>query len=51
MTDKSAISLPAGAVVATFADVDNDGRLDLFVIGTDARAYLFHNTGNAGSRT
>ena len=45
VTQRSGISLPAGAAFATFADVDNDGRLDLFAIGTDQRAYLFHNRG------
>src|SRR6185369_11819038 len=31
---------------ATFADVDNDGWLDLFAIGGDGRGYLFRNAGN-----
>jgi hypothetical protein len=30
-------------VAATFADVDNDGWLDLFVIGADGRGRLLHN--------
>jgi tetratricopeptide (TPR) repeat protein len=47
VTERSGISLPAGAVFATFADVDNDGRLDLFVIGGDQRGYLLHNSGGA----
>src|SRR6266516_2313716 len=37
------LPLSAGAVSATFADYDNDGWLDLFVIGTDGRGYLLHN--------
>src|SRR6266566_4764859 len=37
------LRLPVGAVSATFADYDNDGWLDVFVIGTDGRGYLFHN--------
>lgn len=45
VTQRAGISLPSGAIYATFADVDNDGRLDLFVIGADHRAYLLHNTG------
>jgi Flp pilus assembly protein TadD len=40
------IVLPSGASFATFADVDNDGWLDLFAIGGDGRGYLFHNSGN-----
>ena len=39
VTQRAGISLPEGAVFATFADVDNDGRLDLFVIGGDLRAH------------
>jgi len=39
----ASIPLPAGAQYATFADYDNDGWLDLFVIGTDGRGYLLHN--------
>src|SRR6267143_3249780 len=34
---------PAGAVVAAFADYDNDGWLDLFAIGADGRGLLLHN--------
>src|SRR4051812_2757557 len=45
VTSRSGLSLPAGAVFATFADFDNDDRLDLFIIGGDQRAYLFHNAG------
>ncbi|MEP7000967.1 MAG: FG-GAP-like repeat-containing protein [bacterium] len=39
------ISLPQGAVFATFADVDNDGWLDLFVIGGEGRGHLLRNSG------
>jgi len=45
-TARSAISLPGGATFATFADVDNDGWLDLFAISGDGRGHLFHNAGN-----
>jgi len=45
-TDRSGISLPQGAVYATFADYDNDGWLDLFIIGGDGRGHLFRNRGN-----
>jgi tetratricopeptide (TPR) repeat protein len=45
VTARSGISVPGGVVFATFADVDNDGRLDLFVIGGDRHAYLLHNRG------
>ena len=44
--ERSGISLPQGAAFATFADYDNDGWLDLFVIGGDGRGHLFRNTGS-----
>ncbi len=46
VTEASGISLPEGAAYATFADYDNDGWLDLFVIGGDGRGHLFRNRGN-----
>ncbi|MEO8576370.1 MAG: FG-GAP-like repeat-containing protein [Gemmatimonadales bacterium] len=46
VTDRSAISLPGGARYATFADYDNDGWLDLFVIGAEGRGHLFRNRGD-----
>jgi hypothetical protein len=45
-TERSGISLPQGAAYATFADYDNDGWLDLFVIGAEGRGHLFRNLGN-----
>jgi hypothetical protein len=45
VTQRAGVALPSGAVFATFADVDNDGRLDLFAIGVDGHAYLLRNTG------
>ncbi len=45
VTVQSGLSLASGATFATFADVDNDGHLDLFVIGGDQRPYLFRNDG------
>jgi len=45
-TAPSTISLSGGAAYATFADYDNDGWLDLFVIGADGRGHLFRNRGN-----
>jgi Flp pilus assembly protein TadD/predicted secreted protein len=45
-TERSGISLPQGASYVTFADYDNDGWLDLFVIGGEGRAHLFRNRGN-----
>ena len=45
VTQQSGVALPAGAAFATFADYDNDGHLDLFVIGGDRRPYLFRNDG------
>jgi Tfp pilus assembly protein PilF len=46
VTGTSGISLPQGAAFATFADFDNDGWLDLFVIGGEGRGHLFRNRGN-----
>ena len=46
VTDHSKISLPGAAAYATFADFDNDGWLDLFVIGNEGRGHLFRNAGN-----
>ena len=46
VTERSKVVLPGGAVYATFADVDNDGWLDLFAIGADGRGHLFHNNGD-----
>ncbi len=43
VTARSKIALPQGAVFATFADFDNDGWLDLFVIGTEGKNHLFRN--------
>ncbi len=45
-TERSGIVLPQGAAFATFADTDNDGWLDLFVIGGEGRGHLFRNNGN-----
>ena len=46
VTERSSIPLPQGAAYATFADYDNDGWLDLFVIGAEERGHLFRNRGN-----
>jgi len=46
VTERSNISLPQGAAYATFADYDNDGWLDLFVIGGEGRGHLFRNRGD-----
>ncbi len=46
ITTRSGIALPGGATFATFADVDNDGWLDLFAIGGDGRGHLLHNKGD-----
>ncbi len=46
VTERSGISMPEGASFATFADVDNDGWLDLFVIGGDGRGQLHRNGGS-----
>ena len=46
ITAKSGLAVPNGAVFATFADFDNDGWLDLFIIGGEGRGHLFRNRGN-----
>ena len=46
ITERSGISLPGGASYATFADFNNDGWLDLFVIGGEGRGHLLRNRGN-----
>lgn len=45
-TERSSMTLPAGAVDAAVGDFDNDGWLDVFAIGTDARGYLLRNRGS-----
>jgi hypothetical protein len=45
-TERSGLSLPQGAAHATFADYDNDGWLDLFVVGGERRGHLFRNRGD-----
>ena len=45
-TERSAVSLSDGAAFAAFADYDNDGWLDLFVIGADNRGQLLRNRGD-----
>ena len=46
VTEASNIVLPQGAVYATFADYDNDGWLDLFVIGAAGSGHLLRNRGD-----
>ena len=47
-TERSRLSVAQGAAYATFADFDNDGWLDLFVIDAQpaARGHLWRNSGN-----
>ena len=45
VTARSGIELPKGAASAAFADYDNDGWLDLFVIDGDGAGHLFRNSG------
>ncbi len=47
MTERAGISLPNGAASATFADLDNDGWLDVFVIGGDGLGLLLRNRSNS----
>ncbi|MGQ0639228.1 MAG: FG-GAP-like repeat-containing protein [Gemmatimonadaceae bacterium] len=49
MTERAGIAFPNGAKSATFADIDNDGWLDLFVITSEGggRGYLLRNRGNS----
>ena len=46
ITSRTGITLPGGAAYATFADVDNDGWLDLFVIGGEGKGHLLRNRGD-----
>lgn len=46
VTPRAGLTLPAGVRHATFVDLDNDGWLDLFIVGRDARAHLLRNTGS-----
>ncbi len=48
-TERSQIVLPRGAAFATFADYDNDGWLDLFVIGAEGQGHLLRNAGNGAA--
>ena len=50
VTARVPLPLPGGATSATFVDYDNDGWLDLFVIGTDHRGYLLRNREGGGQR-
>jgi Tfp pilus assembly protein PilF len=46
VTGSSNIALPREAAHAVFADYDNDGWLDLFVLGRDGTAQLLRNRGD-----
>jgi hypothetical protein len=45
VTERTGIALDAPARLATFADVDNDGWLDLLVVTTSGEGRLLRNTG------
>lgn len=46
VTATSRIAVTQGAAHAAFADYDNDGWMDLFVIGRDGRGNLYRNRGD-----
>ncbi|MFN8582814.1 MAG: FG-GAP-like repeat-containing protein [Gemmatimonadaceae bacterium] len=46
ITQRAALALTGAATFATFADFDNDGWLDLFMIGADGQGQLWRNQGN-----
>jgi len=43
VTERTGIALPSGARHATFADLDNDGWLDLVALGLDGQPRVFRN--------
>lgn len=45
VTQRAGVNVPADAVFAGFADLDNDGRLDLFVVGADQHGHVYRNAG------
>lgn len=45
VTDRMPLPMTVGAAYATFVDYDNDGWLDLFLIGTDQQGVLLRNSG------
>jgi Flp pilus assembly protein TadD len=45
ITERTGIALDSPARLATFADVDNDGWLDLFVVSAAGVAHLLRNAG------
>ncbi len=49
VSERAGSTLPRNAAFATFADFDNDGWLDLFIITTEGggRGYLLRNRGNS----
>jgi len=46
VTQRWAFPMTGSAAAAAVGDFDNDGWLDLFVIGSDERGHLLRNTGN-----
>ena len=46
ISEAAGVVVRSGAAFGTFADVDNDGWLDLFIIGGDGRGQLLRNRGN-----
>ena len=44
-TERAGLAAIGNATLAMFADFDNDGRLDLFVVGADGQGHLLRNSG------
>ena len=50
VTDSSGMADPGRSRTSIYADYDNDGDPDLFLVNSNQKAYLFQNTNNNGHR-